>query len=279
MPELAEVEFFRKQWHCGLGDRVLRVALHAGKRVFRRAAEEQIRARLSGARLTHSAAKGKQLLFRFSNHLWLGVHLGMTGKLSTAPPGFAPDKHDHLSLFQATRVLVFTDPRLFGCIRFDVGENEPEWWTRLPPPVDSPEFDVARMSAFLLRHRKLPIKSALLLQSGFPGVGNWMADEILWRAKIHPLTPSARLTEAQRVALWKGVRFVCRCALRTIGASFGDPPRGWLFHERWNRGGRCPIHRTALDRQAIGGRTTAWCPLCQPLDEPGLKPVKRSRRV
>lgn len=279
MPELAEVEFFRKQWHRGLGNRVLRVALHSGKRVFRRAAEEQIRAYLPGARLTHSAAKGKQLLFRFSNHLWLGVHLGMTGKLSIAPPGFQPGKHDHLALFQKQRTLVFTDPRLFGCIRFDVSETEPEWWTRLPPPVDSPEFGVARMSAFLLRHRKLPIKPALLLQSGFPGVGNWMADEILWRAQIHPLTPSARLTEVQHRALWRTLRFVCRSAMRSIGQSFADPPRGWLFHERWNGRGQCPIHRTALERQAIGGRTTAWCPLCQPATEPGPKPLKRPRRV
>lgn len=264
MPELAEVEFFRKQWHRGVGDRVLHVAAHPGKRIFRRVAVEELIALLPGTRLTQSEANGKRLLFRFSNDLWLGLHLGMTGKLSVAPPDFCPGKHDHLVLFQTKRALVFTDPRLFGCVRFAKGLMAPGWWTELPPSVSSAEFNRGWVNAFLLRHRKLPIKPALLLQSGFPGVGNWMADEILWRASIHPLTPCGSLTELQHRALWKSLRFVCRNALRSIGETFADPPRGWLFRERWNGGGKCPKHRVPLERQSIRGRTTAWCSVCQP---------------
>ncbi len=277
MPELAEVEFFRKQWQCGAGDRVLRVVAHSGKRVFRRASIDELIALLPGARLTSSEANGKQLLFRFSKDLWLGLHLGMTGKLSAAGPDFRPGPHDHLALFQAKRALVFTDPRLFGCVRFAKAAAPPDWWARLPPPVNSAQFNPGRVNAFLLRHRRLPIKPALLLQSGFPGVGNWMADEILWRARIHPLTPSGTLTDLQRRALWTSLRFVSRQALRSIGETYADPPRGWLFRERWDGGGKCPKHRVPLERQSVRGRTTAWCPVCQvpPVGRPRLMGSRR----
>lgn len=264
MPELAEVEFFRKQWHSGVGEPVIRIALHPGKRVFRKVSVAQLRAQLPGAVLMNSEAGGKQMLFRFSNNLWLGLHLGMTGKLSVAPAGFRPGKHDHLVLFQSTRALVFTDSRLFGSVQFHSGEEVPTWWSKLPPAITSSQFNRGRVSAFLARHGKLPIKAALLLQSGFPGIGNWMADEILWRGQIHPLTPAGRLTDTQKDAVWRSLRFVCRNALKSIGQSFAEPPRGWLFHERWNGHGRCPKHGGELNRERIGGRTTAWCPQCQP---------------
>jgi formamidopyrimidine-DNA glycosylase len=119
------------------------------------------------------------------------------------------------------------------------------------------------MKQFLDRHGRLPIKASLLLQKGFPGIGNWMADEILWRAGIAPRKPTARLKPAELQSLWKEVRYVARVALEKIGKDFGDPPKGWLFHERWNGKGRCPIHKTPLKRETIGGRTTAWCSKCQ----------------
>src|SRR5262249_1779656 len=130
----------------------------------------------------------------------------------------------------------------------------PEWWTNLPPAVNSTEFKRARMQLFLNRHGKLPIKAALLLQAGFPGIGNWMADEILWRAGIRPEVRAGKLSEGQLDALWRSLRFVCRGAMEYVSPAFADPPRGWLFHERWGRGGRCPKHKRPLNRDLVGGR-------------------------
>jgi formamidopyrimidine-DNA glycosylase len=110
----------------------------------------------------------------------------------------------------------------------------------------------------------LAIKPALLIQKGFPGVGNWMADEILWRARINPHLTAAKLNAAQLRTLWTVVRFVCRQAVRRIGNDFSDPPKNWLFHQRWSAQGRCPRDGQPLVRETIGGRTTAWCPRCQP---------------
>jgi formamidopyrimidine-DNA glycosylase len=263
MPELAEVEYYRKCWDCGRGQVIQRVHLHAEKRLFRGINAGQLQQALTGAVFTRSEARGKQLLFVFSADVWVGLHLGMTGQLRIEPPAFQPGRHDHFVLIQRDRSLVFRDPRLFGRVRFACQPTPPDWWRKLPPPVDSREFTPARMAAFLQRHRRLAIKPALFLQSGFPGVGNWMADEILWRARIHPRTAAGRLSHEQVKRLWRSLRFVCRAALKHISPAFSDPPRGWLFHERWEDGGCCPIHGAGLRRETVGGRTTAWCPRCQ----------------
>jgi formamidopyrimidine-DNA glycosylase len=263
MPELAEVEFYRKQWDCGLGERVVRVKLHTGKRIYRGVPVLELRRRLPGAAYVWSEARGKQMLLRFGDDLWLGLHLGMSGKLRVEARDFRPGRHDHLVLYQQARALVFTDPRLFGRVRFHAGADCPGWWAQLPPAVNSSEYTRLAMDRFLERHRKLPIKAALLLQTGFPGIGNWMADEILWRARIHPRTTAVGLSKQQKGTLWRKLRLVARVALARIGRDFSDPPKGWLFHERWREGGRCPVHTRALDRATIGGRTTVWCRECQ----------------
>lgn len=263
MPELAEVEYYRKQWNRGIDETLVRVQLHGETRIFRGIRAKKLRQLLPGSALLRSEANGKQLLFEFSEGLWLGLHLGMTGKLTEAPPGFRPGKHDHLVLFSRKRALIFNDPRQFGRVRFGQGSEAPEWWNRLPAPVNSTRFTRAAMEAFLRRHARLPLKGALLHQTGFPGIGNWMADEILWRAKLNPLTRPSELVSRQTAALWRSLRFVCRGALRHISPNFADPPSGWLFHQRWKSGGLCPIHAQPLERRTVAGRTTAWCSVCQ----------------
>src|SRR5215203_3780427 len=121
MPELAEVEYYRRQWEVGFGARILVVELHARKRVFRGSNTLEIVRCLTGARLLQSIARGKQMLFQFSGESWLGLHLGMSGTLRVEPPHFQPEKHDHLLLRQTKRALVFRDPRLFGRVRFHHG--------------------------------------------------------------------------------------------------------------------------------------------------------------
>jgi formamidopyrimidine-DNA glycosylase len=263
MPELAEVEFYRRRWGAGQGQPIARVALHAAKRIFRGTNTDALRRNLRGARLLSSEAHGKQMLFHFSRHGWLGLHLGMTGELRVEPAAYAPAPHDHLVFYLRQRALVFSDPRQFGRVRFEQAELAPVWWRELPPAVGSAAFTVEHVSDYLRRHGRAPLKAVLLAQQCFPGVGNWMADEILWRAKLHPAKRAGRIRGAGALVLWKTVRSVCRDALRIIAPQFGDPPASWLFRHRWEPGGRCPRDQTPLQRATVGGRTTAWCPLCQ----------------
>ena len=263
MPELAEVEYFRKRWDAGIGDKIIAVQLHGEKRVFRGTNVSALQRQLAKQRLLRSTARGKQMLFAFSGNSWLGIHLGMSGTLRTEAADFRAGKHDHLVLQQLKRTLVLSDARQFGRDRFHHGSDAPRWWEESAPEIHSAKFTKAKLSEFVRRHGRAPIKAVLLLQSGFPGVGNWMADEILWRARIAPRRRGARLTYAKLGALWRSTRFVSRASLRTIGRDNSDPPKGWLLHERWRRAGKCPRDGRTLCRATIGGRTTAWCSFCQ----------------
>ncbi|HZE12526.1 MAG TPA: DNA-formamidopyrimidine glycosylase family protein [Chthoniobacterales bacterium] len=263
MPELAEVEYFRRQWDPGLGQKTVRAQVHAAKRVFRGSNPRALVREIIGQRFLHSESWGKQMLFEFSGGNWIGIHLGMTGKLRIERTGFRPEKHDHLVLHQAKRALVFQDARVFGRVRFHHGKSPPDWWRAGGPDIHSAAFDEKFFDEFLKRHARAPIKSVLLQQSGFAGIGNWMADEILWRAKIRPLKLAGRLSAVQRARLFQETKFVATESLRIIAPQFGDPPRDWLIHQKWKRNGVCPRHRTPLRKAMIGGRTTAWCPRCQ----------------
>jgi len=265
MPELAEVEYIRKRWNPGLNHKVERVLLHSSASVFRGCDIALLDDRLTGATLHFSAAAAKQMLFRFGGDAWLGLHLGMTGELSIQPADFAPRKQDHLVLRQHNRSLVFSDHRMFGRVQFSTGPCAPVWWSSIAPAILSDDFTISAVTAFLRRRARSPIKAVLLMQERFPGVGNWMADEILWRSAIHPKQPAGSLGNAEIKALYRECRWVCSHALKTIGETFADPPKSWLFPHRWEDGGRCPKTGSKLVRENIGGRTSCWSPARQKL--------------
>ncbi len=234
------------------------------------------------------------MLFRFSRGLWLGIHLGMTGRLrllsgpdrmgpdgarDRQPPWAAPvrrasqqissdvwvdPRHAHLVLHQRAQDLVLSDPRLFGRVLWAEGSAVPRWWAELPAAILSEKFTAGAVAAFLRRRARAPIKAVLLLQERFPGIGNWMADEILWRAGIHPRTPAGALSPDDVSRIRLEARSVARSALCIIGREERPLPSGWLFHQRWEQGMRCPKTGVPLVRERIGGRTTCWSPGRQP---------------
>ena len=268
MPELAEVNYFRKQWNPGLGHRIAKVRIHPKARVFRGTDTARLVRALNGATLDHSESLGKQMLFvakKGAGKAWLGVHLGMTGELRIEPADYEPAKHDHLVLLQAKHSLVFEDPRLFGRILFAQGPEAPDWWAKLPPNLLSAQFTKDALTDFLKRRARAPLKAVLLMQERFPGIGNWMADEILWRAAIHPRQLAGSLGPKQVSALYREIRTVCREALGVIGKDWSDPPNSWLFNHRWEKGGTCPRTGAKLLHATIGGRTTCWSPARQKL--------------
>ncbi len=267
MPELAEVEYYRKQWNPGLGGIVSLVLTHPEARIFRDVPAAAIERGLTGRRLLGSRTHGKQMMFEFSDGAWLGLHLGMSGELSTAPADYEPTKQDHLVLSLEKWRLVFSDYRMFGKLTLEITEdgNPPDWWKALPPGTISSGFTKGRLREFVRRFPKTPLKTLLLDQRGFPGIGNWMADEICWKLRIAPQTPTKNLGDEEISEIWKATRDVSRVALRVIGENWGDLPDSWLMNHRWRDGGICPRRecRSELMREDLRGRTTCWCPRCQ----------------
>ena len=293
MPELAEVEFFRKRWSAGHGEKIAEVRLHETKKIFRGCDTTELKKKLTGAKLLDSETSAKQMLFHFSggglsraqsrglpraqSRGWLGLHLGMSGELRVEPPNYEATKHDHFVLVQKSRQLVFNDPRMFGRVQFATGTQPPAWWTKIAPAILSDKFTVNVVAAFLKRRGRAPIKAVLLMQERFPGIGNWMADEILWRAAIHPKQTAGSLTPAMIRTLHRECRHVCKLALETIAGKGGKLPpelnryipKTWLFWHRWENGGVCPITKQPLVREEVGGRTTCWSPARQILKSTG----------
>jgi formamidopyrimidine-DNA glycosylase len=266
MPELAEVERSRRLWAVGRGAKILEVILRNRKsRIFRSINPEELVRTLTGQRLFDSEALGKQMVFRFGNRgeYWLGLHLGMTGELRVEKPKYSFLKYDHLILRQSKRSLVFSDPRQFGRVQFARNEVAPSWWAKLPPSILSNQFKPSSIAEFCRRRKASPMKALLLMQERFPGIGNWMADEILWRARLNPKTRAGTLGRSEINTLYRVTRSVCAKAIEVMDKDW-QFPRSWLFAHRWEDGGKCPRCHTDLMREVVGGRRTCWCPQCQP---------------
>jgi formamidopyrimidine-DNA glycosylase len=129
----------------------------------------------------------------------------------------------------------------------------------------------AKHLADKLATRRAPIKAAILDQRTVAGVGNIYADEALWRAQVHPLTPANELTPDEVKALHKGIRASLQAGVRRQGSTLRDYqlPDGssGTAQDRFKAYGRAglPCERcgTPIDKIRAGGRGTWYCPSCQ----------------
>lgn len=264
MPELAEVEFFRKVWAPAEGSKIIDVSAYLDKRIFRDIKDQSFPKCLIGTHFQKSFRKGKQLCFLFNQDHWLGLHMGMTGKLLYSEDLNEAFKYNYLTLFlEDNRRLIFQDPRLFGKVIYESSVEVPIWWAKIPGELTDKTYRFKNMNDFLAKRSKSPIKSVLLMQEGFPGVGNWMADEILWRCRIAPFVKVGDIAENKRKDLYKAIKEVCLDALVVIGDGWKRPPDTWLFNHRWSNGGSCPKTNKPLIREKINGRTACWSPSWQ----------------
>jgi formamidopyrimidine-DNA glycosylase len=137
------------------------------------------------------------------------------------------------------------------------------------PPISLLGFDALRQlpspARFrgLLRGRSAPIKAVLLDQGFAAGVGNWIADEVLYQARIDPRRRAHTLSEAEVRRLRAKIGSVVTTAVRARSDS-DRYPRTWLFHDRWGRSaGALTARGEPIRYDTIGGRTTAWVPRVQ----------------
>jgi formamidopyrimidine-DNA glycosylase len=141
---------------------------------------------------------------------------------------------------------------------------------RIGPDPLEPGFTPAALAG-ALKGRRAPVKSLLLDQKAVAGIGNIYADEALWTARVHPMTPAAAVGGARSRALHKAIREVLERGIARQGATLRDyrDPTGSTgtmqeeFRVYGRRGKPCPRCGTTIERLVIGGRSSSICPGCQ----------------
>lgn len=267
MPELPEVESARAVLErAALNRRIVDVD-DTDSYVCRPHPPGQIRDALIGRRLVVAHRQGKSMWCETSGvgrratpGPTLGIHLGMSGKIVIANPdgeeidggdyweaGRAPGDYRY-SRFAVTFAdggrLLLVDPRRLGRVRLD-------------PPVDALGPDAATITPTdfraALAHGTAPVKARLLDQHAVAGIGNLLADEILWLAEIYPGRPVRELTRPELDRLLRATRRAINAALRHGGVhTLSVLP----FRQA---GALCPRDGAPMTRGTVGGRTTWWC--------------------
>ena len=286
MPELPEVETVARGLRAVLPGRRF-LSLRLGKTDFIEdpAAMEQM---LPGCQVTAVRRHGKFLVLDLvsaradNGHSSLLIHLGMTGRLVVCPAEAPVIAHTHVFLpLDDGRELRYTDIRRFGRMRIVADSARESILGELGlDPLEASEEEFSAK----LRGRRARIKALLLDQRVLRGMGNIYTDESLWRARIHPMRLAASLKPRELRNLHRAVRAVLLEAIRLRGSSISDyvdseGQRGefQLRHRVYQRTGKkCFRCGTKIRRAIIAGRSSHFCPRCQPA--PRLRRPRRSNK-
>jgi formamidopyrimidine-DNA glycosylase len=257
VPELPDVEDYRSIFsEHAARKKVLDV--EADATIVRSASVRSLDAALSGQRFHEPRRHGKWLICPTSGPSLL-LHFGMTGGLVWS--GEDPDRHRHDRLFLSFNdgELRYRNMRKLGGAWLAHDDDET---ARVLGPIGPDAYEVsAEQFLRILDKRRGGIKAALMDQHLIAGLGNLTTDEALWHARIAPKRAIASIDKRERRALYRKIRKVLRDSIEV-----GRVPskRSWLTSERGERDARCPRCKSALDRATVAGRTTYWCPECQP---------------
>lgn len=227
--------------------------------------------RTVGQTILEVRRRGKFLVLPLSLGDDLIVHLGMTGAISAEPPG----KHVRVKLTLdegPNPELYFQDVRRFGrflVVPSGLYETLPTLHKMGPEPLGSGFTDAGFYRA--LQTSATPVKPYLLSQRPVSGVGNIYADEALWGAKIHPLTPAKAVSRAKAYTLAAVIREVLLASIAAKGTTLQDyrtvngEVGGYLERLRvyGHEGDPCPRCGRPISKTVVGGRGTHFCAYCQ----------------
>jgi formamidopyrimidine-DNA glycosylase len=286
MPELPEVEVLARALRAGgLGreavlDRPIARVEVPSDHVVKEPARRALQRRLRGRHVFGVARRGKTLQLLLDDGRELLIHLRMTGDVLTG----GRSKQDRLRLrFVDGGVLRLEDPRHLAEVRL-VDDGAAHFAALGPDALDYSLTGAKLLERLGASDRS--VKAALLDQRTVAGVGNIWADEALFRAKLHPSTPTRALGAREGTALLRSLRSVLRGAIEDAwqrgvdwiyrGARDVEPPG--VVHAR--EGQPCPRDRTPIVKTRVAGRGTYVCPSCQPAPTtPTTEPGRRRSRA
>jgi formamidopyrimidine-DNA glycosylase len=258
MPELVDVEIARRNLQRWMRGATV-ADVHATDRyVLRPSSPAAFRSALVGRSVRDVGRRGKWLRVELDGGMSLFSHLGMTGDWEECEPDAAKPRSER-ARFDLVRdgdraSVCYLDARRFGRLvaaRADIPE-----WSELGPDPLADGLTARSLAAPLARSRR-SVKEVLMDQTAVAGIGNILATEGLWYARIDPRSRSDALEPADVRAVVRGLRTAIRRELRH------KPPGAFDLHV-YGRGGQpCPRCGTTLVRITLGGRSTTLCPHCQ----------------
>jgi formamidopyrimidine-DNA glycosylase len=259
MPELPEVETFKRYLDStSLHQRITGLEVRDAY-VLKRVSARELARRLKGRRFENTHRHGKHLFVRADDELWLRLHFGMTGSLEYLKGDEETPKTARVLFnFANNGRLAFDDQRKFGEI--ELIEDVDEFLQRRGLGPDALKISLSEFKAIVGKHRGA-VKAILLNQQLIAGIGNLYADEILFRACIHPATEAASFSEKDLNRLFRAMRYVLEKAI-ALKTDFNRLPKSWLLTRRGKRG-KCPRCGRTLRSATVGSRTSWFCVHCQ----------------
>lgn len=270
MPELPEVETYSRYLEeTALHQTVVDLTVEDPHRQLTTDYDTLLQT-LKGNQFMSTHRIGKHLLVTLSSGKILVLHFGMTGDLAYYRHEEDTPRFARLVFYFSNGFrLAFIDSRKFG--RVGLADSVEAYQTAKALGPDALDISMAQLQASL-QNRKAPIKSLLLDQKILAGIGNWIADEVLFQAKIYPAKPANTMNPEEFARLHETIQLVLQTAIEQE-AIYQSFPKSFLIHARgWDDSVGvaaaerrvCPRHDTPLALAKIGGRTTYFCPVCQP---------------
>ena len=271
MPELPEIETIKRGIipHC-CSQLIVKVFLYEIR--LRWPVEKYLPELLAKQKIEDITRRSKYILFTLKNGILIW-HMGMTGTLRLVAQDTPRKKHDHIDMVLGSgKILRFNDPRRFGALL----------WTDQPidlhplfvhlgheplSNVLTPEYLLQKA-----RNRKVPIKTWLMDNKVIVGVGNIYANEVLFKTRTHPLTPVEQLTQDDCQKLVPAIQATLQSAIDAGGTTLKDftqvDGKPGYFRQDLQVYGRkgqpCVSCGNVLQELRLSGRSTIFCPTCQP---------------
>ncbi|KAG1363966.1 formamidopyrimidine-DNA glycosylase [Cocos nucifera] len=278
MPELPEVEVARRaiEEYC-LGKKIIRCSAADDPKVIDGVSPSDLESSLVGKTILAALRKGKNLWVRLDSPPFPTFQFGMTGAIYIK--GVAVTKYKRSAVSSTdewpskySKVFIelddglelsFTDKRRFAKVRLlEDPESVPPISELGPDALNEP----MQIDEFMdsLSKKNIAIKTLLLDQSFISGIGNWIADEVFYQARIHPLQIASSLSRESCESLHRCIKEVIEKALE-VGADSNQFPENWIFHSREKKPGKAFVDGKKIDFITVGGRTSAYVPELQKL--------------
>ncbi len=265
MPELPEVEILKRYFdELALHKEISDLEFHDPLNKIFLSPKDQLLKTLCGDRFVSTERIGKYLFARLSKGMWLHLHFGMTGDLQLVSLKEDLPKHTRFVIrFKDGERLAYRDLRKFGVI--ELVESPKQYQSEKKIGVDLLEIEEEDFIK-ALKGRKAPIKSLLLQQNKVAGIGNWIADEMLFQAGVHPAIKATQLTENQLSDLFRIAVDIVNISIAK-DTHYGKFPEG-LFVNFRKEGVIHPDHpNSPIQFIKVGGRGTYFVPEKQLLDD------------